>query len=85
MRLRGPVCLRANIVMSSAYQCVGDEWPTAYNASSLSLSLFRCDEQQACGLEAQEAHRVSATGWQLSFLLILFFITDGIQYFTPQP
>lgn len=39
MRLRGPVCLRANIVMSSAYLCVGDEWPTAYNASSLPPSL----------------------------------------------
>ncbi len=37
MRLRGPVCLRANIVMSSAYLCVGDEWPTAYNSSSLFL------------------------------------------------
>lgn len=39
MRLRGPVCLRANIVMSSAYLCVGDEWPTAYNTSSLPPSL----------------------------------------------
>lgn len=40
MRLRGPVCLRANIVMSSAYLCVGDEWPTAYNSSSLPFSRF---------------------------------------------
>lgn len=39
MRLRGAVCLRANIVMSSAYLSVGDEWPTAYNSSFLLLSL----------------------------------------------